>query len=137
MTNCAIIGRAEAFASKNSVPLAALDAIMMGLGFMLVLVALELCVSYLAKAHCLTVSSYYWVTGLSITHRAFQSDTQFLLAILPGAFIGLGLLIALKIGLMRKNSLKQSLLFTESSKSKGNKFRLKIDCGVNTDLSRI
>jgi electron transport complex protein RnfE len=38
VTNCAIIGRAEAFASKNTVPLSAFDGLMMGLGFMLVLV---------------------------------------------------------------------------------------------------
>ncbi|WP_372771111.1 electron transport complex subunit E, partial [Pseudoalteromonas sp.] len=38
VTNCAIIGRAEAFASKNSVPLAAFDGLMMGLGFLIVLV---------------------------------------------------------------------------------------------------
>ena len=40
VTNCAIIGRAEAFASKNTVPLSAFDGLMMGLGFMLVLVVL-------------------------------------------------------------------------------------------------
>ena len=40
MTNCAIIGRAEAFASKNPVHLSAFDGLMMGLGFMLVLVVL-------------------------------------------------------------------------------------------------
>ena len=40
VTNCAILGRAEGFASKNSVGLAALDGFMMGLGFLLVLVAL-------------------------------------------------------------------------------------------------
>ena len=33
VTNCAIIGRAEAFASKNPLGPAALDALMMGLGF--------------------------------------------------------------------------------------------------------
>ena len=40
VTNCAILGRAEAFASKNHIGLAALDGLMMGLGFLLVLVAL-------------------------------------------------------------------------------------------------
>ena len=40
VTNCAILGRAEAFASKNKVGIAALDGLMMGLGFLAVLVAL-------------------------------------------------------------------------------------------------
>ena len=40
VTNCAIIGRAEAFASKNPVHLSAFDGLMMGLGFMLVLIVL-------------------------------------------------------------------------------------------------
>ena len=37
VTNCAIIGRAEGFASKNPVGIAALDGLMMGLGFLIVL----------------------------------------------------------------------------------------------------
>ena len=37
VTNCAVLGRAESFASKNKVLPAALDGFMMGLGFMLVL----------------------------------------------------------------------------------------------------
>ncbi|MDX1335535.1 MAG: electron transport complex subunit E, partial [Gammaproteobacteria bacterium] len=40
VTNCVILGRAEAFASKNKVSIALLDGFMMGLGFTLVLVAL-------------------------------------------------------------------------------------------------
>ena len=40
VTNCAILGRAEAFASKQSVGMAAVDGFMMGLGFLLVLVCL-------------------------------------------------------------------------------------------------
>jgi len=39
-TNCAILGRADAYASKNSVIPAFIDALMMGLGFGLVLVTL-------------------------------------------------------------------------------------------------
>ena len=40
VTNCAIIGRAEAYASKNPVKYAAFDGLMMGLGFTLVLMLL-------------------------------------------------------------------------------------------------
>jgi len=38
VTNCAVLGRAEAFASKNKILPAALDGFMMGLGFTLVLI---------------------------------------------------------------------------------------------------
>ena len=38
VTNCSVLGRAEAFASKNPIVPAALDGFMMGLGFTLVLV---------------------------------------------------------------------------------------------------
>jgi electron transport complex protein RnfE len=40
VTNCAILGRAEAFASKQPIGMAALDGIMMGLGFLFVLLML-------------------------------------------------------------------------------------------------
>ena len=40
VTNCAILGRADAFARKQPVSLAALDGLMMGLGFSLVLILL-------------------------------------------------------------------------------------------------
>ncbi|NOZ36869.1 MAG: electron transport complex subunit E, partial [Gammaproteobacteria bacterium] len=40
VTNCAILGRAEAFASKNEVAPSAVDGLMMGLGFTLALVIL-------------------------------------------------------------------------------------------------
>ena len=40
VTNCAVLGRAEAFASKHSPSEAALDSFMMGLGFTFVLITL-------------------------------------------------------------------------------------------------
>lgn len=98
VTNCAIIGRAEAFASKNSVPLAAFDGLMMGLGFLAVLMLLGAMRELLGQgtlfdgAHLLLGD---WAKVLRI--EIMQTETKFLLAILsPGAFLGMGLLIALK-----------------------------------------
>lgn len=98
VTNCAIIGRAEAYASKNPVSLAAIDGLMMGLGFTLVLVLLGAMRELLGNgtlfdgAHLLLGD---WAQQLRI--EVFTTDSPFLLAILPpGAFIGMGLLIALK-----------------------------------------
>ncbi|WP_438863514.1 electron transport complex subunit E [Neptunicella sp.] len=98
VTNCAIIGRAEAYASKNPVGYAAFDGLMMGLGFTLVLVILGAMRELLGSgtlfdgAHLLLGQ---WATSMKIT--LFTPDSAFLLAILPpGAFIGMGFLIALK-----------------------------------------
>ena len=98
VTNCAIIARAEAFASKHSPRYALWDGLMMGLGFMAVLVVLGALREILGQgtlfdqAHLMFGEGAHWLTVTLV------SDYQgFLLAILPpGAFIGLGLLIALK-----------------------------------------
>ena len=98
VTNCAILGRAEAFASKNSVPRAALDALTMGFGFLVVLFILGAMREMIgfgtlfAQANLMFGEAFSWMT---IT--LFEDYRGFLIAILPpGAFIGLGLLIAVK-----------------------------------------
>ncbi len=98
VTNCAIIGRAEAFASRNTVWRSFVDGLSMGLGFTLVLVTLgamrEIIGSgtLFSHAHLMFGDS---AQGLLIVFS--DSYNGFLLAILPpGAFIGLGLLIAMK-----------------------------------------
>ncbi|AHK79949.1 electron transport complex RsxE subunit [Ectothiorhodospira haloalkaliphila] len=98
VTNCAIIGRAEAFASKNTLPRAFVDGLTMGLGFTAVLVALGGMREALGhgtlfdQAHLMFGEA---ARGLTIT--LVEDYRGFLLAILPpGAFIGLGLLLAMK-----------------------------------------
>ena len=81
VTNCTVLGRADAFASKNPVLPAALDGFMMGLGFLGTL-----------------------FTNMQLLFGPMAADWQiqvvenyggFLFAILPpGAFVGLGLIIA-------------------------------------------
>ena len=105
VTNCAIIGRAEAFASKNPVLPSAIDALMMGLGFLLVLLVLGGMRELLGQGTLFDGAELLlgdWARVLRI--EVFHSDNHFLLAMLPpGAFIGMGLLIALK------NSIDQRL----------------------------
>lgn len=98
VTNCIIIGRAEAFAAKNEVPYAALDGFMMGIGFLLVLVVLgglrELLAqgTLFAEAHIM-----FGEAARGMTLRISDDFHGLLLAALPpGAFIGLGMLLALK-----------------------------------------
>ncbi|AEY01879.1 electron transport complex RsxE subunit [Oceanimonas sp. GK1] len=96
VTNCVIIGRAEAFASKNSAPLAALDGLMMGLGFTAVLLVLGGLRELLGMGTLFDGAELLlgdWAAGLRVD--VLHLDNGFLLAILPpGAFIGLGLLVA-------------------------------------------
>ena len=98
VTNCAILGRAEAFAARNPLPASFVDGLTMGLGFTLVLVVLGAMREIIgfgtlfAKADLMFGDTVSW---MSIT--LFEDYNGFLLAILPpGAFIGLGLLAALK-----------------------------------------
>jgi electron transport complex protein RnfE len=96
VTNCAIIGRAESFASRNPLDRAIVDALAMGIGFTLVLVVLggmrELVGqgTLLSQAHMM-----FGEAGRSFTLTLIDDYRGFLLAILPpGAFIGLGFIIA-------------------------------------------
>jgi len=98
VTNCAIIARAEAFAAKQPPLPAFFDGLMMGLGFALVLVVLggmrEVLGqgTLLANAHLM-----FGEAARNISLIIIDDYRGLLLAILPpGAFIGLGLLIALK-----------------------------------------
>ncbi len=98
VTNCAIIGRAEAFASKARLDRALVDGLAMGFGFTLVLMVLGGFREFLGQgtlfyqAHLLLGAG---ATGFGLDlGEGFQGA---LLAILPpGAFIGMGFLIALK-----------------------------------------
>lgn len=98
VTNCIVIGRAEAFAAKSSVPLAALDGLAIGMGAtsaMFVLGSLREIIgngTLFDGADALLGS---WAKVLRI--EVFHTDTPFLLAMLPpGAFIGLGMMLAVK-----------------------------------------
>jgi len=98
VTNCAIIGRAEAFASKNRPDRAIVDGIAMGVGFTLVLVALGGLRELLGQGTLMSQAHLMFGEGARGFAISFGEDFKgALLAILPpGAFIGLGLLIALK-----------------------------------------
>ncbi|MFO7763877.1 MAG: electron transport complex subunit E [Wenzhouxiangellaceae bacterium] len=98
VTNCTILGRAEAFASRRSVGEALIDGLAQGAGFAAVLIALgagrEIVGhgTLMADAHLLLGE---WARSLELV--VLPEQVGLLLAVLPpGAFIGLGLLIALK-----------------------------------------
>jgi H+/Na+-translocating ferredoxin:NAD+ oxidoreductase subunit E len=99
VTNCAILGRADAFACKNKVLPSAIDGVMMGLGFTLVLVAIGAIREILGSGTLF--DNMHLLLGPiaeNWTLHLFGSNYPcFLVAILPpGAFIATGFLIAIK-----------------------------------------
>ena len=88
VTNCAILGRAEAFASKQSVGMAALDGFMMGLGFLMVLVCLGAVRELLGQGTLLAdMQLLLGPIANSWTLRPFGEGYSFLIAILPPAYL--------------------------------------------------
>jgi electron transport complex protein RnfE len=98
VTNCAIIGRAEGFASRNPLGPAALDGLMMGLGFLVVLVLLGGLREIIGFGTLFAHAELMFGDGARALVIEINPDYPgFLLAVLPpGAFFGLALLIVAK-----------------------------------------
>ena len=98
VTNCAILGRADAFAARNPVLPSALDGLMMGLGFMAVLLVLGAMRELIGQGTLFSdMQLLLGDVAINWKIEVFKDYPDVLFAILPpGAFIGLGLLIALK-----------------------------------------
>jgi len=96
ITNCAIIGRAEAFAARNRPLAAAADGLATGLGFCLALLALGALRELLGFGTLLRQAELMLGSWASTLELVLISDySGFLLALLPaGAFIALGMLVA-------------------------------------------
>jgi Na+-translocating ferredoxin:NAD+ oxidoreductase subunit E len=82
VVNCIVLGRAEAFASKNTVLSSLIDGVGMGLGFTL---ALGILGSFRELAG----------SGSLFGHKFIKGDGILVFILAPGAFIALGYLIAL------------------------------------------
>ncbi len=98
VTNCAILGRAEAFSSKNTWGKSALDGLMMGIGFSIVLIILGALRELIGSGTLFDQSALLLGSlGDTLSITVFEDYQGTLLAVLPpGAFIGLGLIVALK-----------------------------------------
>ncbi|WP_448566096.1 electron transport complex subunit E [Thalassotalea ganghwensis] len=123
VTNCAIIGRAEAYASKNPIKQASFDGLMMGLGFLIVLVLLGAIRELLGQGTLFDGAELLlgeWASQLRI--EIWHLDSQFLLAILPpGAFIAMGFLIA------AKNKIDQMLAEHQPQKKEAHIERVRVN----------
>lgn len=95
VVNCIVLGRAEAFASKNGIGKSVLDAVGMGLGFTFALVALGGTREFLASGTLFEIKMIpAWTTDFMLMTSA------------PGAFIILGLFLAGMNALNRRKALK-------------------------------
>ena len=92
VVNCVILGRAEAFASKNSLLDSILDGLGMGLGFSLALTILGIVREVLGSGS---------IFGLKFIG---DNDGMLVFVLAPGAFIALGYLIAISNILNKKLS---------------------------------
>ncbi|MFP4064560.1 MAG: RnfABCDGE type electron transport complex subunit E [Bacteroidales bacterium] len=82
VVNCLVMGRAEAFASKNNTLSSIVDGLGMGLGFAFALTILG------GVREILGAGEFF---GLTL----FEGDGMLVFVLAPGAFIGLGYLVAL------------------------------------------
>jgi electron transport complex protein RnfE len=105
VTNCVILGRAEAFASRQPVPAALVDGLAHGIGFALVLIALGAAREIIGQGSLLAGAPLLFGPGSeNWTLQFSERPVGFLLAILPpGAFIGLALFIALRNFIARRS----------------------------------
>ncbi len=96
VVNCIVLGRAEAFAAKNSVGLSALDGIGMGLGFTLSLTVLGAIREIIGTGCIFKTGSFEGIQIFPETYGALV----FVLA--PGAFIALAYLMAIMNKVVKK-----------------------------------
>ena len=111
VTNCSILARAEAYATRNNVLDSALDGFMMGMGFIFVLITLGGLREILGQGTLFANADLMFGPVAEGIELSLSDDYPgFLLAILPpGAFIGLGFLIAIKNAIDRRQS-KQAII---------------------------
>ncbi len=100
VVNCIVLGRAEAFASKNSPIRSILDGVGMGLGFTLALTMLGIIREFLTSGSIFEVKVITaWTTDFLLPSAA------------PGAFIIVGVILAAKNYFSRRKAIKEGRLY--------------------------
>lgn len=119
VVNCAILGRAEAFASKNSVLDAAVDGLMMGIGFTLSLVLIGGVREVLGSGTLFANAHLLLGPVFSFLETTLVADYKgFLLMILPpGGFMVVGFLLAAKRALDQRRASRAAMAATATSRN--------------------
>ncbi len=103
VVNCIILGRAEAFASKNGVAASALDGLFQGLGYTMVTVVMSVIRELLGNG---TFGAGVFGDGIRLIPAGYPA----LLMILPfGGFLTLGCLIAFSQWALKKRQEKEGV----------------------------
>jgi len=105
VVNCMILGRAEAFASKNSLMDSIMDALGMGLGFTLALTILGAVREVLGS-------------GSIFDMKFMEGDGMLVFVLAPGGFFGLGFIIAILNWIKRNKEAKAKLRAVEINTKK-------------------
>lgn len=102
VVNCIILGRAEAFASRNSLWKSILDALGMGLGFIMALLIIALIREILGAG---TITLQMEIAG-KLYGWAWEVPMKPMIVMIlpPGAFITIGILMGIMNHLMKKNN---------------------------------
>ena len=101
VVNCIVLGRAEAFASKNGIVKSILDGLGMGLGFTLALVVLGGTREFLASGSLFEIKLIpHWSVDFMLMTSA------------PGAFIILGIFLAGMNGLNMRKAKREGKIYT-------------------------
>ncbi len=104
VVNCSVLGRAEAFASKQPVSASAVDGLAMGLGYTLALIIIGGCREILGSATLFAHASLLLGDGFAFLETTLIPHYKgFLLMLLPpGGFLVLGFLLAGKRAMERR-----------------------------------
>lgn len=110
VTNCVILGRAEAFASRQRVPAALADGLGHGLGFAAVLVALGILREVVGQGTLFAgAGMLFGDAGAALELRVLPEGVSVPLAgLAPGAFIGLAGLLAVRNLLAQRRAAKDA-----------------------------
>ncbi len=121
VVNCAVLGRAESFASRSTVLASALDGLCMGIGFTVALTAIGLIRELIGMGTLFNQASLLLGPNFAFLEmQVFPNYGGVLMMVLPPAgFLVLGLLLAVKRVYERRSAAAKKVVLTGSESAAG------------------